>query len=157
MPRQKIATADLISGFALSALGLYIVWQSSAWKIFGSEGPGPGFFPLFYGGLMFAVAAWIALRSLRGAPAAEATEKKDPKGTWIALLTWAGLALSIPLMIVVGFIPGFAVFTFLLIRMAFGQSYLRSLIAGIAIPTVLYIVFAVLLSSDLPESMFWGF
>lgn len=157
MPRQKIATADLISGFVLSCLGAYIVWQSSAWRIFGPEGPGPGFFPLFYGGLMFAVAAYIALRSLRRAPAESKAEAKDHTGTWLALLTWAGLALSIPLMIVLGFVVGFSVFTFFLIRLVFGTSWLRALIAAVAISLSIYIVFPVLLAVDLPEAMFWGF
>ncbi|MCS0497188.1 tripartite tricarboxylate transporter TctB family protein [Ancylobacter sp. MQZ15Z-1] len=157
MTRQS--TGDLIAGVGLTALGAYIVWESSAWKFFGPEGPGPGFFPIFYGGLIVVVAIYLAFRSLRVAPAEGIfadDEEKDPKGVWAALAAWVGLALAIPLMDIFGFMAGFGIFTFLLVRFIFGQSYLRAFIVAAAITVALHILFPVLLEVDLPEGMFWG-
>src|SRR5229473_2966567 len=42
-------SGDLWSGVALAALGLYIVFQARQWEYLGPEGPGAGFFPLWYG------------------------------------------------------------------------------------------------------------
>ena len=43
---------DFWSGLALAALGAYIVTQARGWIYMGEDGPGPGFFPLWYGGAM---------------------------------------------------------------------------------------------------------
>src|SRR3979490_3431439 len=40
---------DGISGAVLSALGLYIFLQAQQWNYTGPDGPGPGFFPTWYG------------------------------------------------------------------------------------------------------------
>lgn len=156
MPR--IAKGDLITGLGLTAFGAYIVWQSSHWVIFGPDGPGPGFFPIFYGALMFLVAGYLALRSLRTASANhQAEDEEDHKGVWGALGAWVCLALSIPLMTVLGFVAGFSIFAFVLIRFIFGQPYLRAAVAAVAIAVALHIIFPVLLAVELPEGMLWGF
>ena len=52
---MRAGNADLWSGLALAALGGYIIVQASGWEYLGSDGPGPGFFPLWYGIAMAAL------------------------------------------------------------------------------------------------------
>ena len=40
---------EVISGAVLAALGVYIFVQSRAYDYYTPDGPGPGFFPLWYG------------------------------------------------------------------------------------------------------------
>src|SRR5262249_47572898 len=40
---------DVISGAVLSALGLFIFLRAHQWDYSGPDGPGPGFFPTWYG------------------------------------------------------------------------------------------------------------
>src|SRR5690349_24965882 len=55
-PRKS---GDLWSGLALAALGLYIVVQAWQWEYLGPDGPGPGFFPLWYGVAIFALSVLL--------------------------------------------------------------------------------------------------
>jgi len=58
-------SGDLWSGVALAALGLYIIIQAGQWEYLGPEGPGPGFFPLWYGVAMLALSALVIVSHLR--------------------------------------------------------------------------------------------
>ena len=46
---------DFWSGLALAALGAYIVLEAHGWDYMTEDGPGPGFFPPWYGSLMVAL------------------------------------------------------------------------------------------------------
>ena len=43
---------DFWSGLALAGFGAFIVAQARHWTYAGDDGPGPGFFPMCYGGAM---------------------------------------------------------------------------------------------------------
>src|SRR5215203_4337544 len=61
-------SGDVISGAVLAALGVYIFTQSRAWDYYTPDGPGPGFFPSWYGALMAALSLlliWNALRNVQ--------------------------------------------------------------------------------------------
>ena len=63
---EKRNKADLWSGLALAALGMYIVVEARRWEYLGPEGPGAGFFPLWYGIAMVALSvALVASSALR--------------------------------------------------------------------------------------------
>ena len=61
--------SDFWSGLALAALGGGIVFAASRWDYLTPEGPGAGFFPLWYGIAMLVLAVLLAAQSLRGGPA----------------------------------------------------------------------------------------
>ena len=46
---MKARSADFWSGLALGGLAAYIIVTASRWEYLGQDGPGPGFFPLWYG------------------------------------------------------------------------------------------------------------
>src|ERR1700729_2433631 len=58
----------------LAAVGLVFAWQASLLDFGGFELPGPGFFPLVLGILVFAFAALIPMEGLRGAGEGETVE-----------------------------------------------------------------------------------
>ena len=43
---------DLVSGAVLAALGIFVVMEARHWDYLAPEGPGPGFFPMWYGIVM---------------------------------------------------------------------------------------------------------
>lgn len=147
---------DLLSGAALAVLAAYIIQASAQWTLFGPEGPGPGFFPLGYGVLMLGCSLAlivIALRRETPPPIGEA----DPGGTAAAFLTWGALAASIPLMWLLGFVVGFGIVVFVIVRFVFGRSLLGSAVTAASIVLALHLVFPVLLGSALPVGLWWKF
>ena len=65
---------DVVSGAVLAALGVYIISEARQWNYVGPEGPGPGFFPLWYGIAMVILSLWLVVVSAvrpaaAGAPA----------------------------------------------------------------------------------------
>ena len=67
-------SGDLWSGIALAALGAYIVIQARQWEYLGPEGPGAGFFPLWYGVAMLALSVLLIVSNLRRGSARGAPE-----------------------------------------------------------------------------------
>ena len=65
MEDETRKSGDLWSGLALAALGVYIIVQARQWDYLTPEGPGAGFFPLWYGVAMVALAAVLVVSQLR--------------------------------------------------------------------------------------------
>jgi len=154
--KKNILYGDLCSSILLIALGIVILRESSTWVIFGTEGPGPGFFPLMYGAILVVLSLYLLLRSFKGSPEDD-REPLDRQGITKALTTWAALAVSVPLMVVLGFMLGFGLVAFFMIRFVFERSYRTSAIVALSIAVVLHLLFPVLLEAPLPPGMLWGF
>src|SRR5260370_36606487 len=58
-------SGDLWSGVALAALGAYIVIQARQWEYLGTDGPGAGFFPFWYGVAILGLSALLIVSHLR--------------------------------------------------------------------------------------------
>jgi hypothetical protein len=67
--RGGIAVAAVLAG-----VGLLFAWQASLLDFGGLDLPGPGFFPLVLGVLVFALAVLIAIEGFRGAGEGETVE-----------------------------------------------------------------------------------
>lgn len=50
-----VRRGDFWAGLVLAALGTYIVVSARAWVYMGEDGPGAGFFPVWYGSAMVAL------------------------------------------------------------------------------------------------------
>src|SRR5258705_12003543 len=99
-------SGDLWSGAALAALGLYIVFQARQWEYLSSDGPGAGFFPLWYGlailGLsLLLIVSHFRRRSAHGKATAW-TRLGREFSTWFALAV--SVALFQPLGLVIVFL-----------------------------------------------------
>jgi hypothetical protein len=152
---------DVISGAALSILGVYILFTARKWEFIGVNGPGPGFFPFVYGLIMLVAASALtinALRSSGGQTRAEPSEPATDRGGLVAaMLTLGALAASLPLMWVLGFVIGFGLVLFFILRFVFGRPLLGAAITAAAIVLALHLTFPVLLGSPLPTGVFWDF
>src|SRR5262245_52779331 len=56
---------DVISGAVLAALGVFIITQALAWDYYTLDGPGPGFFPFWYGIAMVVLSLLLIVNSAR--------------------------------------------------------------------------------------------
>jgi putative tricarboxylic transport membrane protein len=133
---------DFWSGLALAALGVYIVVQARGWEYLGEEGPGPGFFPLWFGIAMVALSVFLMLRPTDASV--------DWRGTGRALATWAALAASVAMMKVVGFLISFAALAFFLVLVMYGRSARTAALVALALAAGFYAVFPLALGVALP-------
>lgn len=152
MQKYNLRNGDVVSGAILAALGIYIMTQASAWNYSSPDGPGPGFFPTWYGLLMIGLAlALIVSTALKPKPQAS---HRDPAGNNRALMAWIGFAACIATMGVLGFRLSFALFTFFLVAYTFGRPLMAAALTAVGTTAAFYIVFPVLLSVQLPVGWF---
>ena len=134
---------DFWSGLALAALGGYIVVAARGWDYLTADGPGPGFFPRWYGVAMLGLSLLLILRSERG-------QVVEWRGTGRALATWAALALTVALMKAIGFVVAFAALTLFLVAVMYRRSTLVAALTAVALAGAFYLVFPLALGVPLP-------
>ena len=54
---------DVLSGAVLAGLGVFILSQALEWTYLGPDGPGPGFFPTWYGLAMIALSLGLVVKA----------------------------------------------------------------------------------------------
>ena len=134
---------DFWSGLALAALGGYIVAAARGWDYLTPDGPGPGFFPVWYGVAILALSLVLVFTSDSGHVA-------DWRGAGRALATWAAFAASLALMKAVGFAISFAVLTFFIVAVMYRRPPLVAAITAAAIVGAFYVIFPLALGVALP-------
>src|SRR3954463_10212422 len=118
MRNDVLRDGETISGALLAALGVYVFLHSRAWDYYTDDGPGPGFFPYWYGVAMVVLSlALIASRALK--PGAAKGHTVDWGAMRRALGTWLAFAVSVALMDQLGFVLSFALLTFALVHFTF--------------------------------------
>ena len=133
---------DFWSGLALAALGAYIVVQARGWDYLTDDGPGPGFFPLWYGIGILAGSAWLVVFG------------KSPSGDWRgagrALATWAAVALSVGVVHLVGFAISFGVLAFFMVTVMYRRPPAIAALIALCAVAGFYLVFPLALGVALP-------
>ena len=146
---------DVISAAALGALGVFILSQALQWGYIGPDGPGPGFFPTWYGLLMIALSLYLAVKAaIRPNPAQR--EAIDWRATGRALATWAMFAGAIALMEPLGFPVAFALMATGMIRLVMGKGLGTALTTGVIGAAAFWLVFPVALGVGLPTGWAWS-
>lgn len=148
-----IRKGDFWSGLILAALGAYIVKEASGWEYLTIEGPGPGFFPLWYGGIMIALSLLlVAGAALKSDPGAQ-----HRRINWIELrrvfTCWAALVACIALMKVLGFVVSFALMTWFIVAVMFRSPQRVAVALGIGGALCFYAVFSLALGLSLPAGL----
>ncbi|CAH1650163.1 Putative tricarboxylic transport membrane protein [Hyphomicrobiales bacterium] len=144
-----VRDGDIVSGALLAALGTYIISKASTWDYMTTNGPGPGFFPLWYGICIVVLSLGLVGCALfRGV--GEAHEPIDWRGVGRAIVTWLAFVVATAFMPYLGFVIAFTLLCFCLIHVVFRQSLLRAIVASVAITAVFKLIFVVLLQLDLP-------
>jgi putative tricarboxylic transport membrane protein len=141
---MKPPSADFWSGLALGGLGAYIIVTASRWEYLGQDGPGPGFFPLWYGIAMTALSLLLVAGSL----------KKQTKIDWSdaprALATWAAFAAMCAAVKLIGFLPAFALLTFFIVAVMYRRPLKIAATVSVALSAGFYLVFPLALGVKLP-------
>ena len=133
---------DFWSGLALAALGGYIIVQARGWDYMTDDGPGPGFFPLWYGVAILACSAYLVFFG------------KDNPGDWRgagrALATWAVLAASVAVLQFVGFAISFAALTFFIVAVMYRRPPAVAAVVALVTVAGFYLIFPLALGVALP-------
>ena len=143
---MKARSADLLSGLVLGGLGAYIVFQASRWEYLGADGPGPGFFPMWYGIAMVALSLGLVYSSVR----ASNIETINWSGAGRAFATWGALAVAVALLKVAGFLVCFAALTFFIVAVMYRRPLATAAIVAAAAAAGFYVVFPLALGVKLP-------
>jgi putative tricarboxylic transport membrane protein len=149
--RSDLQTAEIIASGVLVGLGVYVVMQARQWTYSGPEGPGPGFFPIWYGIGIIGLALLLIAKNLLGR-----TEGERPKwtGTVRSLAVWLVLAITVALMQVIGFFLGLALLTFFICFVMYRRRVIVALIASAAVAAG-FLIFPLALGVSLPTGI-WG-
>ena len=151
MPRS----GDFWSGLALAALGGWIVMEARGWTYMGEDGPGAGFFPLWYGSAMVVLSLSLVIRTAmrRGPGPVPATivwsELRRAFACWLAIVA------CIALMPLTGFAIAFALLTWFMVAVLARQSHRRAAVIAIAGAIGFQVLFAVVLEVPLPQGLFF--
>lgn len=145
----------MIAGLTLAALGAYITSTATDWDILASDGPGPGFFPMVYGVIMFGASLVLIVSAYRRP--AEDDEPVDWAGVGRALGAWSSLVFMIPIMKNFGFAIAFAALLVFFGRVVFKASWRLTLICAVLVPLGFQILFPTLLQVQLPVGLLTGF
>jgi putative tricarboxylic transport membrane protein len=143
---MKFARGDFYSGLTLGALAAYIIVAASRWEYVGTDGPGPGFFPLWYGIAMAVLAAVLVVSSILRHSESSIEWRKVAR----ALGAWLALAVSIALFKLVGFLAGFAALTFFIVAVMYRRPLATAAVVAVAIAAGFYVVFPLALGLVLP-------
>jgi len=149
--KDILRNGDVISSAVLAALGIYIVMEARHWTYVGEDGPGPAFFPIWYGIIMLGLSLALIAMTIVNRPKAETP---DWQGIGRALITWAAFAICAVLMGWLGFLIAFALLTFFMITFVFRQSPVTAAVAAVLTAAGFYLVFPLALSVALPTGVF---
>jgi putative tricarboxylic transport membrane protein len=163
--QPRFNNGDAISAAVLAGLGGYIVLEARRWDYMAADGPGPGFFPMWYGIVLIVLSlVVVAARVLRmaqdgpnrAAPAADAAARSATKRREIyhALAVWAAFTACIALLKVLGFMIAFGLLTFFIVALIYRRPWGVALATAVATPLGFYLVFPLALSVALPVGVF---
>ena len=141
---MRARSADFWSGLALGGLGAYIIVTASRWEYLGPDGPGPGFFPLWYGIAMSALSLWLVFSSIR------TQTRIDWSDAPRALATWAAFAAMCAAFKLIGFLPAFALLTFFIVAVMYRRPLTVAAAVSVALSAGFYLVFPLALGVKLP-------
>ena len=144
---------DLWSGLALAALGTYIVSQAWRWNYMGDDGPGAGFFPMWYGGAMVVLSLLLVAGAALKRPAPSAAPAVRWGDLARALTCWAAFVACIALMKLVGFAIAFALLTWFIVAVMARQPQRVALPIAIVGAVAFYALFELALDVALPKGM----
>ena len=153
--QSSLRTGDIVSGAVLTALGIYVILEARGWDYLAPDGPGPGFFPMWYG-IALVVLSLVLVAGALSRRSGEPGESTNWGDIGRALMAWGGLTLSIVALKPLGFLVGFALLTLFIVSFMYRRPLLYGAAAGIAGSVLFYLVFPLALNVALPVG-FLGF
>jgi putative tricarboxylic transport membrane protein len=148
-------SGDFWSGLALAGLGAYIVSEAWRWTYMGEDGPGAGFFPLWYGGAMVVLSLALVAAAVLKAPPAAAPPALRWGDLGRAMACWSAFVASIALMKVAGFAIAFALLTWFIVAVMARRPQRLALAVAIGGAVAFYALFELALDVALPRGIFF--
>jgi len=142
-----LRNGEFVSGAVLAGLGVFIIMEAWQWEYLGPDGPGPGFFPLWYGVGLLVLSVTLMVVHARQAPA---PESRGMAGTGRAFATWAALVVCVALLKVLGFIVAFSLLTLFIVQVLYRQPFGKALAVAAGGAIGFYLLFDVALNVALP-------
>jgi putative tricarboxylic transport membrane protein len=149
MSSQRIDRGNVASSVVLAAVGALIVYQATHWEYLDPSGPGPGFFPIWYGVLLTALSLLLLGISVVR-PEAPAPRGGQARGLGRALMVWAAFTLFVALLESLGFVIGFGLFTFFVVFALYRRPFVASLATAAGLSAGFYLFFSLALKVTLP-------
>jgi putative tricarboxylic transport membrane protein len=150
-----VRRGDFWAGLALAALGAYIVSEARGWVYMSEDGPGAGFFPMWYGSAMIALSlALVAATMLRSAPGSPRSISPW-RDLGRALACWAAFVASVALMPVVGFPIAFALLTWFIVGVMARRPQRTAWAVAIGGSALFYAIFELGLDLSLPRGILY--
>lgn len=144
---------DFVSGVVLACLGVYIVTQARSWDYLAPEGPGPGFFPLWYGVAMIALSLALVVQSLKTSPDAQG-KPIQWREVGRVLTVWLAFVVCVASLKFIGFVLAFGLFVLVLVRGIYRRPWPASLTIAVSCTASFYGIFALALGVRLPVGLF---
>lgn len=155
MAQVTFTNGDALSAAALAGLGVYVVTQASGWDYASPEGPGPGFFPFWYGIALIAVSLVVigarVWRIAQGEGRGEKLSAKSRREIANALTVWLAFAVCLALLEVLGFLLAFALLTGFIVGVVYARRWTTALATAVLSAAGFWLVFEVALSVGLPR------
>ena len=152
MEEKSFKAADRWSGLVLAALGVFIIMEARRWEFLGPDGPGAGFFPVWYGIAMVVLSVVLVISSvLRKASRADGAV--DSRALGRALAVWLALVVSVAVLKPLGFAISFAALTFFIVAVMYRRPLRIAVTVAIASAAGFYFVFAFALGVPVPAGV----
>jgi putative tricarboxylic transport membrane protein len=156
--QRLLRTGDFWAGLVFAALGAYIVSEARGWVYLGEEGPGAGFFPMWYGIAMLALSPALvvgaAMKTRRRTPTTAtdpvAGHGVRPQGAGRALACWAALAVCVAMLKWAGFIVSFALLSWFIVAILCRKRAVVALAVSVGWAMFFWLVFSWGLDMNLP-------
>jgi putative tricarboxylic transport membrane protein len=147
---RRINRGDVWSGAVLAALGVYIVVQARQWDYLAPDGPGPGFFPMWYGVALIVLSLAMVVSRLVRSDASHAHVAVKWGEVWRALAAWAAFAVGAALLNVLGFVLVYALLSMFVACVMYRRPLSTGVVTGALGAAIFYVVFALALEVTLP-------
>jgi putative tricarboxylic transport membrane protein len=146
-----LRSGDFWSGLVLAALGAYIVASARGWTYTSDEGPGAGFFPMWYGGVMVVLSLALVLGAVL-------KPQRRPDVVWKdvgrAMASWFAFVACVAAMPYLGFVISFALLTFFIVKVMCGERVRNAIAVAVIGAAGFYAIFDWALDLSLPQAMF---
>lgn len=153
MRKDLIRDGDVLSAAVIAGLGAYVIATASKWDYSTIEGPGPGFFPVWYGIGMVALSLLLIGSKFLKPALPQRSGPFDWAGLARAATTWLAFVACAALLKPLGFTIGFGLLCFFLVAFVFGRRLRTALITSVASAVGFYLVFSAALNVSLPTGL----
>jgi putative tricarboxylic transport membrane protein len=143
-------SGDFWSGLALALLGAYIVVTARRWAYMTEEGPGAGFFPMWYGGVMLVLSLALVAGSVMRPAQSTQVAWKDVRR---AMTAWLAFVACVALMPVLGFTISFALLIAFIVRVMCAERLRTAILVAVCGAAGFYALFDWALDLSLPRGM----